>query len=43
MFLATLVVASGIAAAYPHELTRSAERPDLIVVMVDDLGAIDGR
>ncbi|HUP82690.1 MAG TPA: sulfatase-like hydrolase/transferase [Candidatus Limnocylindria bacterium] len=43
MFLVTLVLASGIGAAYPHDLTRSAERPDLIVVMVDDLGAIDSR
>jgi arylsulfatase A-like enzyme len=32
-----------VAAAYPHELARSSERPDLIVVMVDDLAAIDGR
>lgn len=43
MLLATLVVAGGVAAAYPHELARSVERPDLIVVMVDDLAAIDDR
>jgi arylsulfatase A-like enzyme len=43
MFLITLALASGIAAAYPHDLTRSAERPDIVVVMVDDLAAIDGR
>lgn len=43
MFLAMLLLAGGMAAAYPHDLARSSERPDLIVVMVDDLAAIDGR
>lgn len=43
MFLATLVVASGVAAAYPHDLSRASERPDLIVIMLDDLGAVGDR
>jgi arylsulfatase A-like enzyme len=43
MLVATLVLASGIVGAYPHGLAHSTERPDLIVVMVDDLAAIDGR
>jgi arylsulfatase A-like enzyme len=30
-------------AAFPDGLARSVERPDLIVVMVDDLAAIDNR
>ena len=43
MLFVTLFVAGGVAAAYPRDTTRSAERPDIIVVMVDDLGAIDNR
>jgi N-acetylglucosamine-6-sulfatase len=43
MLLGTFVLAGGMVGAFPHELARSVERPDLIVVMVDDLAAIDNR